>query len=139
MAWERYYLPFLGDVVHQPGELQIDGTYMTCDGESLSVILSQETEKWHLVIHEVKLTWKSARTVADIAKQLMWMWQIKSYCKAKGTRFAQLHVYFVCGDYTYPMRPVLKKWLLEFTQEELDNNWKMLMEYKAYRTEKDKE
>jgi hypothetical protein len=142
LAWERYYIqeilaPKLG-VVHQPGELECDGVYGSPDGESLSVMLTLKgKEQWQSVIHEIKSTYKSTRTVGDLTNETMWLMQIKSYCKMKGTCHAMLHVLFVCGDYSYPIKPILKMWQLEFTQEEIDSNWKMLMEYLEYRREKD--
>lgn len=132
LAWEEKYISLIGDVDDHPREMELQGVYMTHDGESVSCVLG--CNHYMLVCHEVKCTWKSARTVASaLEQQHMWMWQIKAYCKALNTRFAMLHVLFVCGDYSYPIKPTLRKWLLEFTQEEIDQNWEMLMQYKTYR------
>ena len=32
-------------------------------------------------------------------------------------------VLYVCGDYTYPISPMLKVWDIEFHQWELDQTW----------------
>lgn len=144
LAWEEYYVnkilaPKYG-VVHQPGELQFDGVYGSPDGESLSVIITFDgEEKWASVIHEVKSTFKSTRTVGDLTGEFMWLSQIKSYCKMRGTTHAMIHVLFVCGDYSYPIHPIIKMWQLDFTQEEIDANWSLLMEYLAYRREQEAE
>lgn len=130
LAWEDWYIPqILGPllgVVDHPGEEEVDGVYCTHDGESLSVII---TDKHYLTVHEVKATYKSTRTVGDLSEQWMWLTQIKAYCKAKRTRFAILHVLFLCGDYKYPIKPQLRHWQLEFEQSEIDDNWSLLRDY----------
>ena len=138
LAWEEWYIPtVLGPLygaVDHPGEMEYDGVYLTHDAESLSVIITDKENPLAEVIHEVKLTYKSTNTVGtDIASQWMWISQIKAYCKAKGTRFAMLHVLFVCGDYTYPIKPILKCWQIEFTQQEIDDNWDLLFDYMRLR------
>ena len=139
LAWEKHYIPMLPDVIDHPGEMQYEGIYLTHDGESVSVIITESKgQRWELLVHEVKATYKSSRNVAkDLGGQWMWMSQIKAYCKAKATRYATLHTLFLCGDYSYPIRPQLKKWLIEFSQEEIDANWSLLMDYKAYRQQKE--
>lgn len=146
LAWEEHYIPSIPDVCDHPEELQVDGVYMTPDGESVSVIITlrpNEDDEWvptsigkyaHY-IHEVKATYKSINTVADLKGEWMWLAQIKSYCKARNTRFAMLHVLFICGDYKFPLRPQLILFRIEFTQQEIDDNWKLLTEYKVYREE----
>ncbi len=149
LAWEEHYIPMLGDVVDHPGEMSVDGCYMTHDGESTSVII---TGSYHyaLHVHEVKATYKSAKsvsnkntTIVDAAEfkwlegQWMWMAQIKAYCLASGTRYAFLHVLFLCGDYKYPITPRLEIWRIEFTQEEVDSNWETLMAYKTQRLQEE--
>ena len=88
------------------------------------------------IVHEVKATYKSTRTVGDLSSQWMWLAQIKAYCKGLDTRHARLHVLFLCGDYTYPIKPVLKVWDIEFTQEEIDANWELLRDYRDERAAK---
>lgn len=134
LAWEAHYLPLLDGVVDHPGEMQVDGIFMTHDGESVDVIITDRGKNNAvLVLHECKCTWKSTRTVGDMTEQWMWLAQIKAYCKGLGTLFAKMHVLFVCGDYSYPIRPLLKCWLIEFTQEEIDDNWSLLRDYRDHR------
>ena len=138
LAWEDYYIPtHLGPlgVVDHPGEMHVDGVYLTHDGESLDVIITQRKKQTVVMIHEIKCTWKSLNTVGDMTDQVLYLMQIKAYCKAAGTRFAKIHIYFVCGDYSYPIKPLLKCWLLEFTQEEIDFNWQLLLDYRDHRLE----
>jgi len=134
LAWEQYYIPeILGPlmgVVDHPGEMILDGVYMTHDGESVDLFVSDRQQSFEEIIHEIKATYKSTKTVGDLSTQWMWLAQIKSYCLAKGTNKAMLHVLFLCGDYTYPITPQLRCWLIEFTEEELMDNWSLLMAYK---------
>jgi hypothetical protein len=134
LAVEQYYIPEILShygVADHPGELFYDGVYMTHDGEDVGVIVTLSRPA--LRVHEIKATYKSTKTVADLNTQWMWLAQMKAYCIALGTRFAVLHVFFLCGDYKFPIKPTRQVMEIEFTQEELDNNWKDLSDYKAYR------
>jgi hypothetical protein len=132
LAWEEWYLGvFLKakGVKKHPGELCVDGIYMNPDGIETRGIVNGKLLR---VIHEVKATYKSTNTVGDLSKEWLWLTQIKAYCKGANTRHAQLHGLFLCGDYKFPIRPVIKRWELEFTQLEIDDNWVMLREYRDY-------
>lgn len=139
LAWEAHYIPLVGNIVDHPGEMQLDGIFLTHDGESVDVIITQNRERSPIVhfVDEVKATYKSTKTVGDLSTQWMWMAQCKAYCKALGTRFARMHVLFLCGDYSYPIKPMLKVWQVEFTQEEVDMNWDLLRDYRDYRLGKE--
>jgi hypothetical protein len=130
LAWEDWYLQQLEDVLGHPGELKLDGIYLTHDGESLDVVMS--TMLLVLCIHEVKLTYKSLNTIGGLYTQWLWLAQTKAYCKARGTCVAYLHVLAVCGDYTWPMRPVLKVFRIVYTQAEIDENWDVILGYVNY-------
>jgi hypothetical protein len=152
LAWEEWYIPHLGDVTDHPGEMQVDGIFMTHDGESLDVIITpddsidnlpiSEQAKLYLdgcgkkpgprtvlALHEVKATYKSTKTVGDLRDQWLWLEQVKGYCKGLGTTIAYVHVLFVCGDYKYPITPQLKCWRIEFTQAEIDKTWEEMTGY----------
>lgn len=133
LAWEEFYINNIltrDGVVKHPGETRVDGIYMTSDGESLDVV----NGKHFIRIHEVKATYKSAKTVADMGKNWMWLAQMKAYCVGAQTRFARLHVLLLCGDYKMPIRPMLQCWDIEFTQKEIDDNWDLLKSYRDQRT-----
>lgn len=134
LAWESHYLPNILspsiDVIDHPGEMYVDGIYMTHDGESVSMVAKDQMS---LVVHETKATYKSTRRLQDMDTQWMWMSQIKAYCRGLGTRFAELHVLFLAGDYSYPISPLLKRWRIEFTQDEIDSNWSLLKDYAEFR------
>lgn len=135
LAWEDWYVPQLQTVAYHPGEMEVEGVYMTHDGESLDVVWSQGDH----CLHEVKLTYKSTKTVGDLETQWMWVSQCKGYCKGLNTLVAYLHVLFVCGNYKFPINPQLKVWRIEFTQEEIDDNWELMTDYVRHRQVMDRE
>lgn len=141
LAWESYYLGYLETnygIAGHASELHLDDIYLSPDGEELSVIAEPRRMLRHY-IHEVKCTYKSTRTVSmfdtslSLKKNWMWLAQIKAYCKAAKTLFCKLHVLFVCGDYKFPITPQLKIFTIKFTQDELDENWELMKDYKFYR------
>lgn len=132
LSWEEFYINNIllkEEVVKHPGQMCLDGVYMTPDGESLTL----RGKKTALIIHEVKATYKSTRTVGDLEKEWMWLTQLKCYCKGAKTRYGKLHVLFICGDYTFPIRPLVKAWDIEFSQKELDDNWELMTAYRDQR------
>lgn len=136
LAWEDYYIKNIlsqQGVSKHPGEMLLDGIYMTPDGESLDVIITRGKPVHTLRIHEVKATYKSTKTVGDVSSQWMWLSQMKAYCKGAGTNFARLHVLFICNDYTYPIGPSKQIFDIEFTKKEIDDNWELLRDFRDAR------
>lgn len=138
LAWEQHYiLKILGSqgVIDHPGELEIDGIYLTHDGESVSTVVHERISAIRLLVHECKATYKSTRTVGNLEpKDSNWMWlaQLKAYCKALETQYARMHVLFLCGDYKYPITPQLGCWDVYFDQEEIEGNWQLMTDYRDY-------
>lgn len=133
LAWEEQYIKHIlsqEGVVKHPGQMCLDGVFMTPDGESVSV----RGKKTVLVIHEVKATYKSTKTVGDVSREWMWLTQLKCYCKGAKTLHGKLHVLFLCGDYKFPIRPVAKAWDIQFSQKELDDNWELMTAYRDQRS-----
>lgn len=132
MAWENWYLPRIPSITHQPGELYLDGIYLTVDGESRDMLVTQRSRRdlHRVAVHEVKTTSKSINTTGHLAepnpKNWMWLTQCKAYCKARGTRLLYIHILYLFGDYSYPMRPKLHVWRLEFTEQEIEDAWGLL-------------
>src|SRR3990167_7412065 len=130
LAWEEWYifnvLSHFG-VLDHPDSTCVDGIHMSLDGEALSVTVTDTKSKYLPVVHEVKCTYKSIKKVENLDSQWMWLAQIKAYCKGKRTTLAMLHVLFLCHNY----KPVLRIWELEFTQQEVDENWALLKEYRS--------
>lgn len=138
LAWEQWYLGQLQDtIVDHPGELCVDGIYLTSDGESLDLVASERPgiSRYVMAIHEVKATYKSVNTVIDWASPKNWMWktQIQAYCKARDTTLGWAHVLHLAGDYGYPINPHGYIYRLQFTDREINESWDKLTEYRDYR------
>jgi hypothetical protein len=138
LAWEEHYIPLLPGVIDHPEEVCVDGVYMSKDGESLTTVVRNNKTRLEFAIHEVKATYKSTKTVGNLTSQWMWLAQIKAYCHSIGTLVAYLHVLFLCGDYSFPIRPVREVWRIDFTKDEIEDNWKLLMRYKNSRAMENK-
>ncbi len=101
----------------QPGELFLDGMIGTPD------LLDVDD----YAIEEIKLTWLSSRHETDSKKLWKYWVQLKAYCHMIETRLGRLHVCYVNGDYRAERGPTYRKWEVEFTGEELHENWRMLI------------
>lgn len=138
LAWEEHYIPMIPEVVDHPGEMEYEGIYMTDDGEEVITVIKPQGRVIGTKVHEVKATYKSINTVKGLddgiitRKTWMWMAQLKAYCMGLNTRYAALHVLFVCGDYTWPMRPRSLRWDFEFEDSEIESNWELLRDYKIH-------
>lgn len=83
-----------------------------------------------LVVVEYKLTWYStSKPCPDHEVYLPWIWQIKAYCKGMDTRFGLLIPQFINGNYKPPSPVPPKRYLLEWTPREIDENWAMIVQH----------
>jgi hypothetical protein len=105
----------------RPGELSLDGIAGSPDGFLTDI--NDDFEEVDFLI-ENKLTWKSSKL--DPTEMQHWMMQVKGYCKMAGLNWVRFYVFHVNGDYK-PPRPCTKFWELYFTQAEVDQNWKMIL------------
>ena len=88
---------------------------------------------------EIKLTWLSCREVprepGNSLPQKMdkWLTQMKAYCYHLQTPYARLYAFFVNGTYKHPYTPELLAWDIEFSTQELKENWQMLMNHARHK------
>ena len=99
-----------------PGELELDGLFGTPD--------LIDIEDW--ADEEIKLAWMSSGHEPDSEKMWRYWTQVKAYCKMMGTNIGRLRVCFINGDYK-GVGPSYRFWECEFSDEELDENWAMLI------------
>lgn len=124
LALEDWFMPQQAGVEYHPGEIEYDDVIGSPDGLKWMPML----ECW--CVHECKLTWDYAGS--DVCGKDLYLSQVKAYCKMLTTRFAKLHVVYVNGYMAAGGRrakagmPAAFTYALEFTQSELDANWKML-------------
>lgn len=161
LAWEEWYIRTqLPEVIDHPGELCVDGVYMNMDGSELSRLILDGRPQYRQKVHEIKTTSKSLNTLGQndhenrqdrvegaryfkkpertfqlqpLLSQWMYLAQGKGYCKGLGTNLLDLHVLFLYGDYSYPMRPQAYRYQIEFDQAEIDTNWELLIDWRDYR------
>lgn len=75
---------------------------------------------------DTKATWKSSNKLENLEKNF-WSWvvQQKAYCAMTGWRRGRIVAYFVNGDYR-DSGPQVKQIDLEFSEQEVEETWKML-------------
>lgn len=115
--------------IFRPGEITLDGVIMSPDGidpdgSTFSFRMSGEPS----VLEEYKFTKMSSSGAPDSPKFFHWFVQMKAYCLALGTPRARLRALFINGDYR--LRDLqYKVWDIEFTEDELQENWQMLVSH----------
>lgn len=114
LRWTQEY----PDRYIQLGGLEVDGLHGTPD--FYDVVDN--------AIEEVKLTWMSSRHEPDSEKFWRYWVQIKAYCHMLGTRVGRLHVCHAMGNYKFDEEggPQYNVWERTFSNQELDENWRML-------------
>lgn len=100
----------------RPGEVELDGVIGSPDGINFS----------DYSLEEYKCTWKSVKTTPD--QIWKWMVQTKGYCKMLDMTRVLFRVLYVMGDYKHS-GPIYREFWLEFSQEEIDMNWEMLINH----------
>lgn len=80
-------------------------------------------------VGEIKLTFMGVSQDLSEPKFDKWLTQVKFYCEAMEIPRAVFYVLFVNGDYKKNREPVLWKYLVEFTKQELGENYQMLMRH----------
>lgn len=123
MAVEEYFAGFYPDMQWQPGELERDGIFGNPDGITLNPLLNGGGS---VMVDEFKATWKSEFTYGgkQFLSNWMWMRQGMGYCAMLGTRWVRFHIVWMNGDYR-PPQPRYYRYLVEFTQKEIDNAWNL--------------
>ena len=117
--WERALEIAWRDLLGvRPDEIIVDGVIGSPDG----VVINDK-----VVLNEYKCTWKSTRH--SLEDNWRYMTQVKAYCYMIKTVHAEMYLFYVNGDYKQS-GPKFKHFELKFTEKELDDNWKMLLNYK---------
>lgn len=111
--WSRAY----PDRFVRTGELELDSMFGNPD--LLDVV------DWAIV--EIKLTWMTSNQDPEGEKFWKYWTQGKAYAKMAGTRKVRLHVCHINGNYRDNRSPIYNIWEDEFSQRDIDNNWKMIV------------
>ncbi len=127
----------------RPDPLQVDGIWMSPDGLVPGPAFLQEygdlldlrplaaaaiMQTW--VVAEYKLTWYSeTKDCPGDPVFTPWLWQMQAYCKGTGSRFGLLVPQFINGNYKPPKPSPPVPRLLEWTPQEIDETWTMLVNH----------
>lgn len=105
----------------RPGEMRRDGIIGSPD------LIEVASDPW--VVIDTKATFK-ASWKGDNLEKFFWTWlvQLKGYCAMAHTTRARLLILFVCGTYK-PPRPIVRRFDIEFTQMEVDDNWMVIVSH----------
>jgi hypothetical protein len=123
VAWERY---LEGVLIASGVDALRPAEQMTSDGVAYSPdLLIDSGER----LGEIKLTWLSSRVDPHDPKFGKWLTQAAAYCRGLDIRKARFYVYHVNGNYTDRRGPALPAWDIEFTQQELEDNWASLHDF----------
>lgn len=133
LMWEEFAASLYPDMDYQPGEVEKDGVWMTCDG--LNVIELPNPEAEHLlfcasIVEEFKATYAKVKTGAEFLKDWLKMQQGRGYCAGYGPRLVRWHVLYLRGNYQ-EFGPVYKRFLVEFSEKEIEMTWRMVKQNKA--------
>ena len=83
------------------------------------------------VVWEIKLTWASQRRAEDPEDPWFWRYwaQGKAYALALGWHKVGLMWVPIVGDWKQDTSPKVFRWIDEFTDDELEENWSMIEAY----------
>ena len=154
-CWEHYMVqrvPSESGTLWQPGEIGADTgvegnskdgrskrtLYGNADGYSPVVTWEGKGDSNGLmvpVVEEFKFTKQSSNKGPDHTAHTKWRMQVKAYLKmlqevhGSEHRWARIWVCFVNDDYKFGgdgPEPYVACWWFEFTQKEIDDNWKVM-------------
>lgn len=114
---EKYGVARVGELVSP------EGIILSPDGVNPELIAGEE----------YKATFKTCRHgITDENGQplpafVVWFIQMKAYAKWLELLDWLLRVLFICGDYSRPISPQFHTYKVCFTQDEVDENWEMLL------------
>lgn len=132
-AWEKHLETLLkasqpnhnGECFSRPDEF--------VDGEGIAFSPDLLIENGIFRIGEIKLTWQSSREDISAPKFSKWLVQLMAYCKGLETPYGRVYATFVNGDYAAHRWPQLKIWDFTFTERELQDNYRMLVQHAKQR------
>lgn len=123
LLWERALSKIMGEKYGiRPPQMQLDGIWMSPDG-----IGDDPAGEEPMVLEEYKATWKSTKGMPE--ENFYYMCQVKSYCHALGTPVAVMRIFYLMGDYK-GSGPQYRVARYRFTQRELEDNWRMILQHK---------
>lgn len=117
MAWEEWAVGLYPEIIWQPGERREAGISGSVDGITIGA-------GWNDIVEEFKCTWKTLRR--GIGEHWLWMKQGQAYCHLWETDLCRYHVCYVNGDYRQRREPVYMRYLVQFTEREIQAAWRLI-------------
>jgi hypothetical protein len=100
----------------RPGELELDGLHGNPDFLDLL----------DFCVNEVKLTKISSKHEPQSPKFWKYWVQVKCYCHMMEWNLSRLHICHINADYSGGIDPHYNVWEVEWTNQELVENWRMI-------------
>lgn len=114
----------------RPGEIECDGIVGSPDG-----IGEDPKREFAFADHEYKCTWRSTNKTPDVVDY--WMMQFKGYCYMMTTPCCIVWALHINGDWKFNnKKPVMLPYRIVFTENELWENWQMVLNNSKYMKEK---
>lgn len=121
--WERALENAFGERIGKRlNDLECDGIFCNPDGLGYDPLDGKTP-----AVEEYKCTWRSMKRCPT--EDMKWMMQVKAYCHVLGTTVAVMHVLYLMGDYK-GSGPQGRTFRIEYTQEEIDDNWQVILDHK---------
>lgn len=127
-AWEHLLSWAIGQVFHQTTIEDAGILIHTGEIELESIKMSPDCVwMYDDLLEEWKATWKSSNKTPE--DYTLWRWQSMAYCLALGMNKVRMRVLHINGSYhrgegKCKDGPCVKTWLIEYTDEELAQNWR---------------
>ena len=149
---QRRYVehPTGNEYIERPAPLAFSDVW---DGKSFTLTYSPDLFIYNHILRvgEIKATWLSSHIEHDWLKDVTqyednireaimgnqkldkYWCQLKFYMHMIGTRFGRLYACFIAGDYSRPFKSQLVTVDVEFSEDELESNYGMLMNHAIHR------
>lgn len=138
MGWEWVAASMYPEMCWQPGEFVHDGIVGHPDGMT-AVEDDIPFEPSTVMVEEFKYTWKSIRQKGgkdddykSILDEWMWLSQVMGYINilnrgyGYNIRHGRFHICWARGNYTWDAKEKYARYVVKFTEQELEQNWLML-------------
>lgn len=121
VSWEEFRASHYGhgELIWQPEELTRDGLFGTPDGLLVEAETGDFTRFW-----ECKYSTKKLQSITSL---WMYLKQGLCYCAMAGLCRVQYDICFALGDYTRPFKPVGQISVVEFTKQEIETWWGIVL------------
>ena len=123
MAFEEFAVSLYPEMIWKPGEEIVEGVAMNADALSL---YGGGRGPERLIIDDFKYTKIKVQEGDLILKKWIYMQQLRGYCKGYEARLGRLHCMHVDGDYKKRREPIYMRYLIEFSDQDVESTWRLV-------------